>query len=116
MGGRHKYNGVLPGAPRGSFSTLAIYHPSAMQPSARCLKPRLRWFGPVKNKTLTSLQEQSCTFGGLGVSQVSSGSATFANRAIAAKENRTNKLPLEVVLNHPSFQPLHVGWLNRLEC
>jgi hypothetical protein len=43
MDGRHIYNGVLPGAPRGLFTTLVINHPSATQPSAQCLTPWLRW-------------------------------------------------------------------------
>jgi hypothetical protein len=37
--GRHKYNGVLPGAPRGSLMTWARFHPNATQ----CLTLWLRW-------------------------------------------------------------------------
>jgi hypothetical protein len=51
--------------PQGDLSR----HPSAMQPSARCLTSCLKWFGPVENKTLTSLQDLKCTFGGEGYSR-----------------------------------------------
>jgi hypothetical protein len=63
MGGRHKYDGVLPGALRGSFTTPANYHPSATQPLAQYLTLWLSWFGSVKNRTLTSLQDLECMFG-----------------------------------------------------
>jgi hypothetical protein len=43
MGRRHKYIGVQPGAPRGLLTTLAKFHTSASQSSARCLTPLLRW-------------------------------------------------------------------------
>jgi hypothetical protein len=112
MGGRHKYDGVLPGALKGSFTTLANFHPSAMQQSARCLTPWLRWFGPVENKTLTSLQDLKCMFGGRGVSQMTSGSVTLLNHAGATRENHMKGLPLGVA-SHPSFPPLHMGGLNR---
>jgi hypothetical protein len=71
------------------------------------------WFGPIKNRTLTSLQDLECTFGGRGVSQMVSGSATLADHAVATRDNRTKKSSLGVLLNHPSFPPRHMGWLNR---
>jgi hypothetical protein len=43
MGGRHKYQVVLLGAPRGLLKALARFHPSASQPSTRCLTPWLMW-------------------------------------------------------------------------
>jgi hypothetical protein len=42
-GGRHKYNGVLLGEPRGSLITLDHFHPSSTQPSARYLTSWDRW-------------------------------------------------------------------------
>jgi hypothetical protein len=91
---RHEYNGVLPGALRGSFTTLDNIHPSATQPSARCLTPGLRWFDPLENKTFMILQDLMCTFGGRGVSQMTSGSATLAKHASATRENRMKGSPL----------------------
>jgi hypothetical protein len=93
-GGRHKYNGVLPGAPRGSFPTPANYHPGATQPSARCLTPRLRWSCPVEGRTLASLQDQKSSLGGRGVSQMVVGSATFTRRAVLTRESCATMSPL----------------------
>ena len=39
--GRPSYNGVQPGSARGSFGDTSVTTPSAMQPSARHLHPRL---------------------------------------------------------------------------
>jgi hypothetical protein len=44
---------------------------------------------------------------------MASGSATLADHAVATRENRKNKSPLEVVLSHSFFPLLHMGWLNR---
>jgi hypothetical protein len=41
--GRHEYNEVLPGAQRRSSTTMVSFHPSATQPSIRCLTSWLRW-------------------------------------------------------------------------
>jgi hypothetical protein len=112
MAVKHKYNGVLPGAPRVSFTTLNNYPPSATQPSARCLTPWLRWSGPVKNRNLTSLQDQECMFRGRGLSQMVIGSAALPDHVVTARESRANKSPLAVISSHPSFPPLHMGWLN----
>jgi hypothetical protein len=62
-GERHMYNRVLPGAPRGSFRTLAINHPSATQHSARCITLWLRWL-VLSEVTLTRLQDPKCTLEG----------------------------------------------------
>jgi hypothetical protein len=64
MGGMHKYNEVMLGAPRGSFTALANYHPSTTQPSVRCLTPWLGWFGPVENRTVTSVRHKESIFAG----------------------------------------------------
>jgi hypothetical protein len=111
MVGRHTAR-CWPCASRGSFTTLANYHPSAMQSSARCLTPWLRLSGPVKYRTLTSLQDQECTLGGRGVSQMVIGSSTLAGHTVMARESHANKSPLWVVSVHPSFPPLHMDWLN----
>jgi hypothetical protein len=82
MGGRHVYNGVLPGAPRGLFFSLTIYHPRAMQPSARCLTPWLRWFGPLKHRNPCEPQDQRYSLEGRGVSQMAIGSAPFVRHTV----------------------------------
>jgi hypothetical protein len=110
--GINKYNWVLPGAQRGSFTMLAKFHPSVTQPSAQYLTPWLRWFGPVENKTLMSLQDTKCTFGGRGVSQVNSGSVILAIHAVVTRKNHMKSSPLGVA-SHPTFLPLHMGWSNR---
>jgi hypothetical protein len=105
------YDGELPGALRGSFMTLAKFHRSATQHDASHLG--LGDFILLReNKTLTCLQDLRCTFGGRGVSQISSGSATLANHAVVAKENSMTEMPVGVE-NHPSFPPLHMGCINR---
>jgi hypothetical protein len=91
--------------------TLAKFHLSAMQPLAQCLTPWLRWFGPVENKILMSLQDLKCTFRKRGISQVTSGSATLVNHAVVTRENHMKGSPLGVA-SHPSFPLLHMGWLN----
>jgi hypothetical protein len=107
-GGRHVYNGVLPGAPRGSFLILAIYHPSAMQPSSRCLTPWLRWFGPVENKDPCEPQDQQYSLGGRGVSQMAVGSATIVRHAVLPGKTAWLWRPWGLT----PFPPLHVGWLS----
>jgi hypothetical protein len=91
--------------------TLANFHPSATKPLAWCLTPWLRWFGPVENKTLMSLQDLDCVFGGRGMSQITSWSATLANHAVATRENRMKGSPLGVA-SRPSTW---VGYII-LEC
>jgi hypothetical protein len=107
-GGRHKYNGVLPGAPRRSFTTPAIDHPSATQPSARCLTPWLRWFGPVKKVPSRASWTKSARSGGEGYPHGNWECDTCWSRSYTNK-----KSPLWVVTIHPSFPPLHMSWLNR---
>jgi hypothetical protein len=103
--GRHEYNGVLPGAPRGSFTTLDKFHPSATQPSAPCLTPWLRCFGPVENKILTSLQDVKCTFGGeVGIPDDQWEGGTSQPCGYDQRK------PHERIL---TFPPLSMGWLNR---
>jgi hypothetical protein len=41
------------------------------------------------------------------------GSAILADHEVTARESHANKSPLWVVSVHPSFPPLHMGWLNR---
>jgi hypothetical protein len=55
---------------------------------------------------------KSAPSGGRGVFQMVNGSATLADNTVATRENRANKSPLGMVLSHPSFPPLHMGWLN----
>jgi hypothetical protein len=52
MGGRHKNNRVLPGTPRGLLTTLAKFHPGAMQPSVRCLRWTIVLFTIFSDVTL----------------------------------------------------------------
>jgi hypothetical protein len=66
----------------------------AMQPSARCLTPWLRWSGPVKNKTLMSLQDQKCSLGRRGVSQMAVGSVTLTRHAVLTRESCVIVTPL----------------------
>jgi hypothetical protein len=42
-GGRHTYDGVLPGAPKGIVRDTAITTSVTCKPSARCLTPWLGW-------------------------------------------------------------------------
>jgi hypothetical protein len=72
MDGRHKYNRVLPGVPRGSLTTLAKLHPSATQPSALCLTPWLRWtialFAIFSDVTPSMTRKPGLAFGGIVIS------------------------------------------------
>jgi hypothetical protein len=101
----------MPGAPRGLFLTLANSHPSAVQPSARCLAPWRIWFGPVENKTLTSLQDLKCTFGGRGTPDDKW--ECDSSLPCGCDQGKSQERSSLGVASHPLFPPFHIGWLNR---
>jgi hypothetical protein len=47
------------------------------------------------------------------MSQMVIGSATLAGHAFTDRESHANKSPLWLISIHPSFPPLHMGWMNR---
>jgi hypothetical protein len=105
---------VLLGFPNITWFVVMLpgnFYLSATQPLAWCHTPWLRWFVPVENKIFMSLLDLKCKFGGRGISQMTTGSATPANHVVATRENRMKGSPLGVA-SHPSFPFLHIGWLN----
>jgi hypothetical protein len=88
---------MLPGAPRGSFITLAKFHPSAVQALARCLTPWLRWLALLRINPHEPPGPEVHVRGGGVVSQVISGSVMLVNHADVTRVNHMKKLPLNTL-------------------
>jgi hypothetical protein len=97
-GGRHGYNGLLPGVPRGLFTTLANSHPSATQPSARGLTPLLRCVPSLVSRTKSARS-------GEGVSQMISGSAILSHHEVVTRKTCMKKSSLWVAQMFPHSHP-----------
>jgi hypothetical protein len=110
MGGRHKYNGVLPGAPRDRsqhrLSTTPVPHSPWHDASHLGLGGLvLLRINPHESPgPKVHIWEE-------GVSQVISGSAMLVSHAVVTRVNCTKESP-QGVSDHSAFPPLHMGFLN----
>jgi hypothetical protein len=108
MGGRHKYNGVLPGAPRDRsqhrLSTTPVPH-SPWHDASHLGLGGLALLGINPHEP----PGPKVHIWGEGYP---SGSAMLVSHAVVTRVNRMKELPLGVS-DHPAFPPLHMGFLNR---